>query len=143
MGEIVVVRPGDERKTIYGAGDEYSFLAAGEATDGRYTFVEALIPPGGGPPPHIHTREEEVFYILEGELAFSAGGRRVIATPHTFLHIPRGVPHGFRNELDVPARMVFFFVPGGIEAMFEKMGADPLNYIAIGKEFGVEFVDSV
>ena len=142
MGEIIVIGPEDEKKTIYGAGDEYSFLGAGEATDRRYAFAEALIPVGGGPPPHIHTREEEAFYVLEGELIFRVGGRQVIATPRTFLHVPRGIPHQFKNESSGPARMVFFFVPAGIEAMFEKMGADPTNYIAIGREYGVEFVDS-
>ena len=140
MGQLKVVRPGDEKRTIYGGGDEYTFLATGDDTDRSYSFVEAVVPPGGGPPPHIHTREEEAFYVLEGDLLFRAGGQRVIATPGTFLHVPRGVVHHFKNEADKPARMVFFFVPAGIETMFEKMAADPERFIAIGKEYGVEFV---
>ena len=141
MGQVKVVRPEDEKKTLHGAGDAYTFLATRDDTDGNYSFVEALVLPGGGPPPHIHSREEEGFYVIEGELVFRAGGRRVIATPGTFLHAPRGVAHHFKNESDASARMVFFFVPAGIEAMFEKMAADPGNFIAIGKEYGVEFVD--
>ena len=141
MAQVKVVRPEDEKKTLYGTGDAYTFLATGDDTDSAYSFVEALVPPGGGPPPHIHAREEEGFYVLEGELVFRAGGRQVIATPGTFLHAPRGVAHHFKNESNASARMVFFFVPAGIEAMFEKMAADPGNFIAIGKEYGVEFVD--
>ena len=141
MGQVKVVRPEDEKKTIYGAGDAYSFLVTGDDTDRNYSFVDALVPPGGGPPPHIHTREEECFYILEGELVFRAGGQLVNATPGTLLHAPRGVAHHFKNESDKPAHMVFFFVSAGIEAMFEKMAADPDNFIAIGREYGVEFVD--
>ena len=136
-----VVQPGDDRKKIYGAGDEYSFTATGEHTDGHYFFVEAMVPPGGGPPPHIQTREEEGFYVTEGELIFRAAGKRVVARPGTFVHVPRGVPHHFKNESDETARMVFFFVPAGIEGMFEKMAADPENFVAIAKESGVEFVD--
>ena len=56
MSWAKIVRPEDERKVIYGAGDEYSFMATSEDTDGHYFFVEAVVPPGGGPPPHIQTR---------------------------------------------------------------------------------------
>ena len=128
-----VVQPEDDRKKIYGAGDEYSFMATGEHTDGHYFSVEAVVPPGGGPPPHIQTREEEGFYVTEGELVFRASGKRVVARPGTFVHVPRGVPHQFKNESDKTARMVFFFVPAGIEGMFEKMAANPENAVAIAK----------
>jgi mannose-6-phosphate isomerase-like protein (cupin superfamily) len=136
-----IVRPEDDREIIKGAGDEYSVLAKGSDTDGGYFFVEAVVPPGGGPPPHIQTREEEGFYVLEGELVFRAAGETVIAGPGTFLNIPKGVPSQFTNESDETVRMIFFFVPAGIEEMFEKMGAQPERYIEIGKEYGVEFVD--
>ena len=138
-----IVQPDDDKAMIYGAGDEYALLATGQHTDGNYFFVEATVPPGGGPPTHIQTREEEGFYVLDGELVFWASGQRVEAGPGTFINIPKGVPHSFKNESDRTARMVFFFVPAGIEAMFEKMGAEPERYIEIGKEFGVEFVDEV
>ena len=135
-----IVQPEDDRKKIYGAGDEYSIMATGEHTNGHYFFVEAIVPPGGGPPPHIQTREEEGFYVTEGELVFRAAGKRVLARPGTFVHVPRGVPHHFKNESDRTARMVFFFVPAGIEGMFEEMAANPENFAAIGASYGVEFV---
>ena len=141
MSWAKIVRPEDERKIIYGAGDKYSVMAAGEDTDGHYFFIEAVVPPGGGPPPHIQTREEEGFYITEGELVFRAAGKRVVATPGAFIHVPRGVPHCFKNESDADAKMVFFFVPAGIEGMFEEMAADPSRFAEIAKEYGVEFVD--
>ena len=141
MGTLKVVKPGDSVRPIHGAGDVYNFLVTGDDTHNSYSFVDALVPPGGGPPPHIHTREDEVFYVLEGELVFRAGGQMVTATPGTLLHAPRGIAHHFRNESDQAAHMVFFFVPAGVEEMFEKMGADPNNFIAIGKEYGVEFVE--
>lgn len=142
MSWAKVVRPEDERRVIHGAGDEYSMMATGEDTDGHYFFVEAVVPPGGGPPPHIQTREEEGFYVTQGELVFRAAGRQVVATPGTFIHVPRGVPHSFKNESDAVARMVFFFVPAGIEEMFEKMAANPDRFVEIAEEYGVEFVDA-
>ncbi len=103
--------------------------------------MEGIVPPGGGPPPHIQTREEEAFYVLEGEVVFRAAGERILGRPGTYLNIPRGVAHHFKNESATTARLLIFFAPAGIEPMMERMAADPDNYIGIGKEYGVEFVD--
>ena len=54
-------------RTIAVVGDVYRFLATGEDTNGKYALWEAVVPPGGGPPPHLHSREEEGFYVLDGE----------------------------------------------------------------------------
>ena len=143
---VTVVRPGDKRKAIFGAGDEYYYFATGKETDGHYFFFEGIVPPGGGPPPHIQTREEEAFYILEGEVVFHADGEKVVATAGTFLNIPKGVVHNFRNESDAAARMLIFFAPSGIEDMFEEAAAVDPNAMdmemlsAIGEKYGVEFV---
>lgn len=122
-----IVRP-DEGRFIDVAGDRYRFIATSGATDGRYAVWEAVVPPGGGPPPHVHTREEEGFYILDGEIAFYADGRRVVAAAGSFVNAPLGGEHSFRNETDRPARMLIFISPGGLEEMFVAIGdavADP------------------
>jgi len=62
------VRKPGEGRTIAVFGDVYRFLAVGEDTNGKYALWEAVVPPGGGPPPHVHSREEEGFYVLEGEI---------------------------------------------------------------------------
>ena len=138
---VKLVRPGDEQTTWRGAGDEYRMLATGDDTAGDYFIMEAIVPPGGGPTPHIQTREEEAFYVLEGEVVFRADGERIVVQTGAYLNIPRDVPHYFKNESAATARMLIFFAPAGIEGMFDKMAADPDNYQAAGKEFGVEFVD--
>ncbi len=109
-------------------GDLYRFLATGDDTDGRYAFFEAAVHPGGGPPPHLHRREEEGFYVLEGEVAFYVDGSRRAAGPGTMLNLPVGVLHWFENETDRPARMLIWVAPAGIERMFQEVGtlvADP------------------
>jgi quercetin dioxygenase-like cupin family protein len=113
--------PGNGR-TVAVVGDVYRFLATGEDTNGRYALWEALVPPGGGPPPHIHSREEEGFYVLEGEIAFTVNGEKVVATAGTFANMPVGTPHSFKNESNKPAKMLISVAPAGLERMFFEVG---------------------
>ena len=152
MRKITVITPSDDRKAIFGAGDEYYYYATGEQTDGQYFFFESVVPPNGGPPPHVQTKEEEAFYILEGEVTFYAEGKETVAKKGTYLNVPKGVRHRFRNNTDINARMLVFFSPAGIENMFEEMGAneqtflkDPRGLIPAlndaGKNYGVTFFE--
>src|SRR5579864_6433079 len=90
-----VVRQTTEGRTIVVIGDVYRFLATGEDTNGKYALWEAIVPPGGGPPPHVHSREEEGFYILEGEITFQVGNKRLVAGPGVFANMPVGTTHAF------------------------------------------------
>jgi len=146
---IRVVRPSDQARTIFGAGDEYRYLATGRDTDGGYFLVEALVPPGGGPPFHIQTREEEAFYILAGELSFYGDDSEVVAGPGTYLNIPKGAKHRFRNNGTETAKMLFFFTPAGIEGLFDEFAElkEPTGDLsamiralnALGRKYGVEY----
>jgi quercetin dioxygenase-like cupin family protein len=118
---ITVKQPGQGRSFAV-AGDLYTFLAVGEDTDGAYALWHAIVPPGGGPPPHLHTLEEEAFYVLEGRLALYAEDRRATGGPGTFVHLPRGSLHRFKNESTQPARMLILAAPAGLEKMFEETG---------------------
>jgi quercetin dioxygenase-like cupin family protein len=100
----------------------YRFLATGEDTNGRYALWEAIVPPGGGPPPHIHSREEEGFYVLEGEITFTINGERVMAKAGTFANMPVGTPHSFKNESGKTARLLISVAPAGLERMFFEFG---------------------
>jgi mannose-6-phosphate isomerase-like protein (cupin superfamily) len=117
-----VIRKLGEGRTVAVVGDVYRFLATGEDTDGRYALWEAFVPPGGGPPPHVHSREEEGFYVLEGEITFFIGDQRLIASAGTFANVPVGTPHSFRNESGKPARMLISVAPAGLEQMFFEVG---------------------
>src|ERR1700733_13953440 len=89
---------------------------------GKSGLWEAIVPPGGGPPPHVHSREEEGFYILEGEIAVQIGDERVLATAGMFANMPVGMPHSFKNESGKPARMLISVAPAGLEKMFFEVG---------------------
>src|SRR6185369_11896661 len=97
---IFIHNPPGTGKTFSAAGDKYVMLATGEQTGGAYCLAEAMVPPGGGPPPHYHTREVEAFYVLEGEITFTVDDRIMIGTPGAFVQSPRNTPHAFRNASD-------------------------------------------
>ena len=120
-----IVRPEDRDGLPTAAGgDIYATLARGEHTHGGYFLTHAIVPPGGGPPAHVHTREEEAFYILRGEIAFFLDGRMVEVGAGTFLNVPRGTKHRFRNVSDSDAELIFWFAPAGIEGLFDELGED-------------------
>lgn len=116
------VRKRDEGRTMGVVGDVYRFLATGQDTSGTYALWEAIVPPGGGPPPHIHSREEEGFYVLEGELSVTVEGKHFVVRAGMFANMPVGSLHSFRNESDRPARMLILVAPAGLEAMFFEVG---------------------
>ncbi len=111
-----------EGRTIAVVGDVYRFLATGDDTDGKYAMWEAVVPPGGGPPPHVHSREEEGFCVLEGEVTLHVGDERVVVTAGTFANVPVGTAHSFKNEGSRPAKMLISVAPAGLERMFFEVG---------------------
>lgn len=122
MSSKATINTPPQGRTVAVVGDVYRFLATGQETDGRYALWDALVPPGGGPPPHVHSREEEGFYVLDGEITFTVNGERVVATAGTFSNMPVGTPHSFKNESDRPARMLISVAPAGLEQMFFEVG---------------------
>src|SRR6476661_6941403 len=116
------IRTAAQSKAIAVVGDVYRFLATGEDTNGKYALWEAIVPPGGGPPPHVHSREEEGFYVLEGEITFTIAEKRLVAGPGMFANMPVGTPHSFKNESSKPARMLISVAPAGLEQMFFEFG---------------------
>src|SRR5262245_45689200 len=153
MTQAVIRKPGEGR-TVAIVGDVYRFLATGEDTNGKYALFEALVGPGGGPPPHVHSREEEGFYILEGEITYTINGERVVATAGAFANMPGGTLHSFKNESSQPARMLVSLAPAGLEQMFFEVGV-PLpegsttalpptkeeieKLLPIASKYGIEF----
>lgn len=122
MEHPATIRKPNEGRRIGVVGDVYRFLATGEETDGKYATFEAIVPPGSGPPPHIHSREEESFLVLEGEMTFQLGEDRIVANEGTFLNMPVGSLHAFKNESDKTARLLISVAPAGLEQMFFEVG---------------------
>ncbi|HEY0984527.1 cupin domain-containing protein [Schlesneria sp.] len=122
MTQKPTLRSAQQGRTLAVVGDVYRFLATGEETHQQYSQFEATVPPGGGPPPHTHSREVEGFYILEGEITFTIGDSKFVATAGMFANMPVGVAHAFKNESDRPAKMLVTVAPAGLEKMFFEFG---------------------
>src|SRR5437660_12919279 len=84
-----------EGKADWVVGDLYTILASGDDTGGAYALIHAVVPVGGGPPPHLHRREDEAFYVLEGEVTFQADGRVIRAGVGDWITLPKGSLHAF------------------------------------------------
>ncbi|WP_009630583.1 cupin domain-containing protein [Synechocystis sp. PCC 7509] len=128
-------------------GETVIFKAVSADTDGAYTLIEVTDEPQAGPPLHLHRREDEAFYILEGTFAFQIGDRTMTATAGWFMTAPKGVPHSYKNIGTTPARMLTLFVPAGIENFFEDLSKltaagtlDIDNIVAVSKKQGIELV---
>ena len=95
----------------------------GRDTGGVVSAVESHDVPGGGPPPHIHHREDETFQILEGEYEWTVGGKTFIAQKGTTIFAPREIPHTYRYLGRPPGRLMCIITPSGFEGFFEEIGA--------------------
>ncbi|MGV9349613.1 quercetin 2,3-dioxygenase [Streptomyces spiralis] len=109
--------PSGEGPTVWAADDVYTIKATGAQTNGSIGFIEATVPAGGGPVPHAHTREDETFYVLDGELEFVDGDDVFTAVAGDFIHVPKGIRHGFKNKRIHAARLLFIYTPPGLEQL--------------------------
>ncbi len=121
--QSVMHLPDGEGKKVWMVGtDLVTFKATGASTGGAYALFDSLVLPGGGPPPHIHHREAESFYVLEGEFEFLAGERWIKAAPGSFVHVPKGSLHTLKNAGESVGRLLTLVVPAGLDRFFEEAG---------------------
>jgi quercetin dioxygenase-like cupin family protein len=111
-----------EGKRLWVADELMTFKASGEDTGGAYALTDSVVPSGGGPPPHIHQREHEAFWVLEGELEVQVGENTFRARAGSFVHLPKGIQHAYQNVGTGPARFLTLIVPAGLEKFFEEVG---------------------
>jgi quercetin dioxygenase-like cupin family protein len=120
-------------------------------TRGAFSIVESIVKPGtAGPVPHRHSREDEVFYVLEGQYEFRVGDRVISASAGSFLFLPRGIPHTFKNVGTTTSRHLAIISPAGLERFFEERNAlgrelsttDPAypdRYKVLTEKYGLEY----
>jgi quercetin dioxygenase-like cupin family protein len=111
-----------EGERIWIVGDTMTLKATAESTGGGLMFLENLTAPGGGPPPHVHTGEDEFFYVLDGSFEIRIGDELHAVGPGGFAYVPRGTVHYFRNTAETPSRLLVGFTPGGMEGFFRESG---------------------
>jgi mannose-6-phosphate isomerase-like protein (cupin superfamily) len=146
----------DEGEALWSVGALILVKTDSEQTDGAFSLVDHTAAPGYETPYHVHHREDELFYILEGAIDCSYGddgAETVHAGPGDTVFLPRDVPHGFRVVSDEPCRMLIQLAPGGFEKFFlaagEPAGAmetppaqepDVQALVALGAEYGLDIL---
>jgi len=117
-----LVLTSDEGPTVeMGPLERIMFKAAGPATGGAFDLFEVTTQPGGGPPEHVHPRNDEAYYLIKGACQVKLGNEIFTATADSFIFVPRGTPHAFGNTSTEPARMLVMVTPGGMQGYFEQL----------------------
>lgn len=109
------------RECWWGPGDRYDFLVTGEQSGGSMFAMDCVVGPGGGPPPHRHLAEDELFFLYDGEISFDAGGARRLVARGESIFIPRGLAHSYQNTGSGPALMLTVYTPAGMEGWFREV----------------------
>ncbi|MFL6227460.1 MAG: cupin domain-containing protein [Pyrinomonadaceae bacterium] len=118
-----------------------------EETGGAYAIVEAIVPPQGGPPAHVHHNEDEIFHVLEGEFEVRCGAETLKAMKGATVVLPRDIPHSFRNVGAGEGKLLTTITPGGFEQFFAEvsrevrnMPADAMKLMEIARKYDVDFL---
>lgn len=130
--DVLVVPPdAPGRPAYYATGNLYTFLATGEETGGAFSLFDFVVPSQSGALPHIHSQEDEAFYVLEGEMTFQLGSptgiQTIVAPPRTLVFLPKGRPHGWQNSGTTPAKMLSLVIPSGFEGFFIDQNQPVIN----------------
>lgn len=143
-----VLRPGEGRSIDLGAFRMY-VKASAEETAGRFSLLEAVEPPGFGPPLHIHRDAAEAFYVLEGEYIIFIEGRESRCPAGSFIFIPAGIPHGFRVGI-VASRKLNLYAPAAMVGYFDELAEgtkrgslDPADVADVAKRYSMEVIGPV
>jgi quercetin dioxygenase-like cupin family protein len=149
--QTLIIAP-DGGDTIHAYGDTAQVMLSGEQTNGSMVVAVGTSPPGGGPPPHLHRSEDEMFIVLEGKIRFLANGQWTEPlAPGSIVYTPRGVVHTFQNVGETLCRQWIIATPSGFERFFSRSAEvfaatgvgeppDMARLLAISDECGIEFV---
>ena len=144
----------DEGEALWFLGVLATIKASAETTGGRVAVIEHLAPQSAGSPLHVHHREDEWFYVTEGELTFWVGGRVIEAPAGSFVYGPRDVPHTFAVA-SPEARFLLVTEPAGFESFMRALSEpaqaltlppatvqppEPERMIALAAEYGIEII---
>jgi quercetin dioxygenase-like cupin family protein len=125
------------------AGEKMAVRLHSRDVGGAFTIIEARVPPFIGPPLHFHKEREEIFEVLEGGFRFHCAGEEFDVAPGTTVVVPRNAVHGWVNlgPGPGPARLLFTFVPGGIDEFFPAIRRTPPDgWPDLGRQYDIWIV---
>ena len=107
-------------RALLSGGAVLTWLATGKETGGQFSIFEATGIPGMEPPPHLHTNEDETYYLIDGEMLFRVGDQEFVGKPGDFVFLPRQIRHEFK-VLSPEFRCLVGIYPAGLENYFEPL----------------------
>jgi quercetin dioxygenase-like cupin family protein len=117
-----VLAPGEGLRLNSGPGRDLVFKVTGEDTGGAFDYFIVEVAPGGGPPLHVHHKQEETIQVLKGRYKIRIGDEVFRCEEGGFAYLPSGVPHAFLNLTDEPGEIVVVYTPGGGHKFYEELG---------------------
>lgn len=147
---LPVVMPSAAGPVCKAFGDELTIKISGDQTNGTFALCSLCTPPGGGPPPHFHLHEDELFILQEGRVSYCLNDQRIELAPGGVVFAPRGSVHTFRNTGDTPCRQWILTTPAGFEVFFARCaaefakpgGPDMAAIVRISAEHGIHYVEN-
>lgn len=145
LSSVVAAHKGRTPQPLNIVGEETLVKVSAQDSDGTLAFFHLVAPPMSGPPLHVHTREDELFYVLEGELVFELDGERHTVRAGDTVYLRRGVAHTYQNFTTSDARLLIATTPGGFSDFFVELSAatppgalpPPDRVAAIGAKYGM------
>jgi quercetin dioxygenase-like cupin family protein len=108
-------------RAFWGPGDTYTFLVTGAESGGSMFAMDCVLGPGGGPPPHRHLAEDELFHVYDGAVEFTVEAETHVIGAGCSAFIPKGAAHAYVNATTLPARMLTVYTPAGMEGWFREV----------------------
>jgi mannose-6-phosphate isomerase-like protein (cupin superfamily) len=108
-------------QSFWRPGDRYTFLVTGQESGGALFALDCIVGAGGGPPPHRHLAEDELFYVSEGSISFTMGDETRIIAVGQAAYVPRGTKHTYVNMSETNARLLALYTPAGMEGWFREV----------------------
>ncbi len=125
---VAHIPPGEGRRSLWVLGELLTYKVASQNTGGAYSLFEVATQPGGGPPPHVQHREDESFYVLEGQFELLSGKETLRLGAGSLLYVPKGTLHSHKNVGEGVGRMLVTQTPGGLyERFFEQVGEPAMD----------------
>ena len=117
-----VLAPGDGLRLESGPGRDLVFKVTGEDTAGALDYFVVEVAPHGGPPLHVHHKQEETIHALKGRYKVQIGEDSFVLEERGFAYLPSRVPHAFLNLTDQPGEIIVVYTPGGGHKFYEELG---------------------
>ena len=144
--EPIIVSPGGGNDMAFNGGSFIHKVSSND-TNGVFSEMEIVTPPGSGIDLHVHKNEDEFVTLLEGEIEVTLGDQTMKAVPGVKALLPRGIPHGFTNIGDVPCRLSVVILPGQFDNYFVELaelfkdGQPPADQVdALSVKYAIKYL---